>query len=61
MDKNLRWLVKEVKKDKSEVAYHKNNIINNILKASKEEITKGPIKISKDSLWKRIWKKVKGL
>ena len=61
MNKNLTWLDKEKQKDKNEISTHKINIIREILTVSKKEITKGPLKIKKDRLWKRIWNNMKAL
>jgi len=61
MNRNLNWLEKEINKDKNEVVTHKINTIREILNVSKEDITKGPIKIKKDNLWKRIWNQLKAL
>jgi hypothetical protein len=61
MNRNLTWLEKEIKKDKNEVATHKINTIREILNVSKKDITQGPIKIKKDTLWKRIWNQLKAL
>ena len=59
MKKNLTWLDKEINKDKNEVSAHKIKIIREILNVSKEDITKGPLKMKKDNLWKRMLNKMK--
>ena len=59
MKRNLTWLDKEINKDKNEVSAHKSKIIKEILNISKEDITKGPLKMKKDNLWKRMLNKMK--
>lgn len=61
MNRQLTWLDKEKQKDKNEISAHKINTIREILNVDKKEITKGPLKIKKDRLWKRMWNKMKGL
>jgi|10_taG_2_1085330.scaffolds.fasta_scaffold496080_1 hypothetical protein len=61
MTKNLTWLEKEFNKDKQEIIHNKNKVIREILKTPKEVITRGPLEIKKESIWKRILKKLKGL
>ena len=54
MEKNSRWLKRELEKDKREIIFHKSKTIRDILNTSKEEITKGPLKKKKKSKWIRI-------
>ena len=61
MTKNLTWLQKEINKDKQEVINNKNKVIKDILQTPKKDITRGPGKIKKESIWKRILKKLKNL
>ena len=61
MERNLRWLDKELKKDANEIVSDKKKFIKEILKIDKKEITKGSTKIKKESIWKRLIKKVTGL
>jgi|13_taG_2_1085334.scaffolds.fasta_scaffold123349_3 hypothetical protein len=61
MERNLRWLDKELKKDANEIVSDKKKFIKEILKTDKKEITKGSTKIKKESIWKRLLKKVTGL
>jgi len=61
MERNLRWLDKELKKDANEIVSDKKKFIKEILKTDKKEITKGSTKIKKESIWKRLIKKVTGL
>jgi hypothetical protein len=61
MERNLRWLTKEFAKDKNEIRSTKKNFIKQILKTEKKEITKGTTKIKKESVWKKILKKLTGL
>jgi hypothetical protein len=58
MKQNLTWLEKEIKKDEKEIIHNKNKIIKDILKTSKEEITRGPLTLKKDSIWKKILNKL---
>ena len=59
MRKNQTWLEKEINKDNEEIIRHKNKVIKEILKTPKESITRGPLKLKKESIWKRILKKLK--
>jgi len=61
MERKLRWLDKELDKDANEIISEKKKFIKEILKTNKKEITKGAKKIKKQSIWKRILKKVTGL
>ena len=61
MEKNLRWLNREFKKDEKEILATKKDFIKQILKTEKKEITKGATKINKESIWKKILKKLTGL
>ena len=61
MERKLRWLDKELDKDANEIISEKKKFIKEILKNNKKEITKGAKKIKKQSIWKRILKKVTGL
>ncbi len=61
MTKNLTWLQKELNKDKEEIIHNKKKFIKDILQTPKEEITRGPLQIKKESLWKRIMNKLRGL
>ena len=59
MTKNLTWFQKEINKDKKEVEEAKKKFIKDILQISKEELSRGPLKLKKESIWKRILKKLK--
>jgi hypothetical protein len=61
MDKNLHWFQKEINKDKKEVEDAKKKLIKDILQTPKENITRGSLKLKKESIWKRILKKLKHL
>tara|TARA_R100001198_G_C5098989_1_gene132012 strand:- start:209 stop:406 length:198 start_codon:yes stop_codon:yes gene_type:complete len=55
MEKNSRWLERELAKDKREIIFHKSKTIRDILNTPKEEITKGPqVKKKKKSKWTQI-------
>lgn len=55
MEKNSRWLERELAKDKREIIFHKSKTIRDILNTPKEEITKGPqVKKNKKSKWTQI-------
>ena len=38
-----------------------NKVIKDILQTPKKDITRSPVKIKKESIWKRILKKLKNL
>ena len=61
MDKSLSWFQKEINKDKKEVEDAKKKLIKDILQIPKENITRGSLKLKKESIWKRILKKLKHL
>jgi len=47
----LNWLNSEKFKDQRDLDHHKNDFISNIKKIKKEELFKGPEKVS---IWKKI-------
>jgi len=59
MERNLRWLKNEYKKDSTEILINKNKFIKEILKHPKKEVIKGPNKIEKT--WKTKILKMLGL
>jgi hypothetical protein len=56
--KGLEWLEREKQKDKTEIDFYKQSIINNITKLKKEDIL--PKKPKKLTLWMRIKKVLMG-
>ena len=60
MRENLTWLQKEINKDSKENIHNKNKIIKDILRTPKENITRGSLKLKKESIGKRksIWKRI---
>jgi hypothetical protein len=56
LEKELKWLEKERKKDTVEIKIHKNKIISEIKKSSKDDITIGPKKLP--SKWKAFKAKI---
>lgn len=61
MKENLTWLKREINKDEIELTHLKNKTIKDILQTPKENITKGSVKLKKESIWKRILKNLKYL
>ena len=61
MKENLTWLKREINKDDIELVNIKNKTIKDILRTPKENITRGSVKLKKESIWKRILKKLKYL
>jgi len=61
MKENLTWLKRECNKDEIELVNIKNKTIKDILQTPKEYITRGSVKLKKESIWKRILKKLKHL
>ena len=61
MKQNQTWLQKEINRDKTEVTHNKNKVIRDILKTPKKEITGGSVILKKDSIWKKVIDKLKGL
>ena len=61
MEKKLKWLEKERKKDSNEILSNKNKFIKEILEYSKDDVSKGPNKIEKEKTWKSKILKMLGL
>ena len=61
MEKKLKWLENERKKDSNDILIDKNRFIKEILQHSKKEVVKGPKKIEKEKTWKTKILKILGL